>query len=459
MENQSIKVTVYIPSHNYGKYLGNAIESVLRQTITDWELIIIDDNSSDNTQEVMRLYEGHPSISIHRTDGIGLPAVCNFAIVKAKGEYVIRLDGDDVFDENILLVLSHYLDSHPEAALVFPDYYLMDEYGQIYAQERRERVYSENHMLDMPPNGACTLIRKSVMTEVNGYREDLGSQDGLDLWTKLIKNKKCFNVNLPLFYYRRHGENLTKDVQRILAARRQIKRDVIDQTLLSHRPIIGVIPIRKNYDFVPNLWSQKLNGRSLLSRDIEVCLSSTLLDYVVVACDDPEVEHIIAEYQEPRLKFFLREPQSTTRTASVAKTLEKIAEVYDPESRGITVLRYIQTPFVSKDTLEEAITTLALNEADSSSGVEAINAQVFRRGKFGLEPINRFGGFYSDFDIVYKDAMVCLATKNANLKRGSLTGSSIVSFEISAAESFFMISSKDLKIAQLIASKKILQTA
>ncbi len=448
------KISVYIPSHNYGKYLGDAIESVLRQSMKDWELIIVDDNSKDNTSEVMNLYQSYPNVSLFRTKGIGLPAVCNLAISKARGEYVIRLDGDDIFDDNILLVLAHYLDNHKEAALVFPDYFLINEYGEVFAQERRERVYSNNHMLDIPPNGACTMIRMSVFSEIEKYREDLGAQDGFDLWTRVIKKHKYSNVNIPLFYYRRHGENLTGDSQRILVARRQIKKDAVTGILVDFRPIIAVIPIRKNFDFIPSLWKEQINGKSLLQRDIEVCLKSNMFDYIVVASDDPEANEVLKSYADPRLKFFLRDTQGTFRSASIVPTLEKIAAKYDPNFLGVTVLRYIQTPFVSAETLEEAITSLAFNDADSASGVEVINTQVFRRRQYGLEPINRLGSFHTDFDVIYRDAMACLATRNRNLKNGSLTGPSIVSFEVSAPECFFMSNPQHLKIAQVIASQE-----
>lgn len=447
------KISVYIPSHNYGQYLSDAVESVLRQSMKDWELIIIDDNSKDNTSEIMNLYQGHSNIFLYKTNGIGLPAVCNLAISKARGEYIIRLDGDDIFDENILLVLSHYLDNHREAALVFPDYFLINEFGEIFAQERREQVYSHNHMLDIPPNGACTMIRMSLFSEIDKYREDLGAQDGFDLWTRVIKRHKYSNVNIPLFYYRRHGENLTSDSQRILVARRQIKKDAVTEILIDFRPIIAVIPIRKNYDFTPSLWKEQINGKSLLQRDIEVCLKSNMFDHIVVACDDVEANEVLKNYNDSRLKFYLRDPQGTFRSASIVSTLEKIAEKYDPNSLGITVLRYIQTPFVSAETLEEAITSLAFNDADSASGVEVINTQVFRRRRYGLEPINRLGSFHTDFDIIYRDAMACLATRNRNLKNGSLTGPSIVSFEVSAPECFFMSNAHHLKIAQLIAGQ------
>ncbi len=444
-------ITVYIPSHNYGRFLANAIDSVLRQTYENWELIVIDDASTDSTPDVMNLYRGHPQISLHRTEGIGLPAVCNFALSKAKGEYLIRLDGDDVFDENILLVLGTHLKQHPDVALVFPDYYLVDDFGEIFAHERRQRLYKDNHMLDMPPNGACTLIRKNVLEELDGYREDLGAQDGFDLWSRIRDKYKSANVNLPLFYYRRHGANLTTNTNRILAARRQIKKDAIREKLKSFLPVTAVIPCRRNYDFISDLWGREINGRSLLEKDIEVCLASEMIDKVVVACDNPDAENVVRKYNDDRLSFYLRDPKSTIRTASIVPTLEKIVRPFDPELKGITVLRYIQTPFVTTDTLDEAVTSLVMNGAESSYGVEALNTKLFRRTPHGLEALNRESPIYSDFDTIFRDSSTFTAVLNRNFARGSLTGASAVYFEVSAAECFFIDSEQDFKIAAMLA--------
>jgi glycosyltransferase involved in cell wall biosynthesis len=276
------RITVYVPSRNYGRFLGDAIESVLRQTVDDWELIVINDGSVDETAEVMNLYRGHPKISLHQTESIGLAAVCNFALARARGRYVIRLDGDDVFDENILLVLGNVLDRDSSVALVFPDYYLVDNFGEIFAQERRQRLYSVTHSFDLPPNGACTLVRADVLRDVGGYREDVNAQDGFDLWTKVATRYKCSNVNLPLFYYRRHGSNLTGDSQRIINARRQIKKDAVKERLAALRPILAVVPCRRNFDFTPDLWKQEIAGKTLLDRDLDVFLTSDLFDHVVV---------------------------------------------------------------------------------------------------------------------------------------------------------------------------------
>ncbi|NDG64030.1 MAG: glycosyltransferase family 2 protein, partial [Planctomycetes bacterium] len=310
------KFTVYVPSHNYGRFLSEAIESVLRQSVRDWELFVIDDGSSDDTPAVMKLYEAHPQIRLFSTGGIGLTAVCNLALLHAKGEYIIRLDGDDVFDENLLLVLGHVLDQNPTMALVFPDYYMVDPFGEIYSHERRKKMLVDNHNLDVPPHGACTMIRVTVLREVGGYREDLKAQDGFDLWSKIIERYKYTNVNLPLFYYRQHGENLTTNSQRIFIARRRIKMDFASEKLASCSPVIAVIPCRRNFDFVADLWNERIGGSTLLEREIEVCLSSRLFNHVVVASDNPLTEVTVRKYKDPRLSFVQRDAQSTIRSAS-----------------------------------------------------------------------------------------------------------------------------------------------
>jgi glycosyltransferase involved in cell wall biosynthesis len=444
------RITVYVASRNYGRFLADAIESVLRQTVNDWELIVIDDGSTDETSDVINLYRGHPNISAFRTEGIGLAGVCNLALSHARGRYLIRLDGDDVLDENILLVLGNMLDREPELALVFPGYYLVDAFGEIFAQERRKRLYAANHMLDLPPSGACTLIRASVLREVGGYREDVGAQDGLDLWTKVAARYKCANVDLPLFYYRRHGTNLTMDSQRIIDARRQIKRDAVKDRVAASGPIIAVIPCRRNFDFVDDLWKQKLGDKTLLERDIDVCLRSTLFDRIVVTCDNDEAGALVGKYDDPRLEFFLRDPQSTIRSESIVPTLEKIAQKFDPNFKGTIVMRYAQSPFVTIDTLEEAVTSLAMSDADASTGVEEIDQTVFRRTRYGLEALNNRGELRSDFDVIYRDVRTCIATRSRNLKKGSLLGNNIVSFIVSAAECFVIDSDHKLRIARLM---------
>jgi CMP-N-acetylneuraminic acid synthetase len=175
-----------------------------------------------------------------------------------------------------------------------------------------------------------------------------------------------------------------------------------------------------------------------------------MFDHIVVTSDNPETAEAVHRFSDPRLRFVLRDPKSTIRTASVVSTLEMIARDLDPELKGMTVLRYIQSPFVTVDTLEEAATSLAMNDADSATGVEEIEQTVFRRTPYGLEILNKRGQVRTDFDMIYRDVRTCVATRNRNFTNGSLLGSKIVSFIVSAAECFFIDSEHKLHIARVM---------
>ena len=210
------KVTVYIPTYNYGRYLKKSIESVLFQTMNEWELIIIDDGSTDNTQKILTEYSKNPRIKIIKQKNKGLLVSSNIALRLSNGEYIIRLDADDLLDENALLVMSNKLDSMQEIALVYPDYYTMDKNGEIIDIVRQRKIDVEMKLLDIAAHGACAMIRKKCLIEIGGYDEFYSCQDGYYTWLKFIKKYKVLNVNVPLFYYRQHPESLSKNKKKIL---------------------------------------------------------------------------------------------------------------------------------------------------------------------------------------------------------------------------------------------------
>lgn len=442
------KITVYIPSHNYGLFVKKSIDSVFSQTIENWELILINDGSSDNTQSIFEEYRHDPRVSIYKVEGLGLPKVSNLALNKAKGKYIIRLDGDDFFEENILLVLSNYLDRMTECALVFPDYYLIDEYENIYSHEWRRKINVQDKLLDEPPNGACTMVRTSVLKEVGGYRDDLGAQDGLDLWLKLKNKFKAINVNLPLFYYRRHGKNLTEQPIKIINARRALKKDRYRMAVNQIKPIIAVIPCREKYDFVENLWDQKINNKSLLELSIDRCVESNEFDYIVICADNRNVESTVLKYRDDkRVRFLYRDPSLTVLSKGIGETLKVVQQCYDANCSGILVIVYLQTPFVSKDTIEEAISSLVISESHSAFAVEEIRHDVFLKGENGLTVIkNNLNGCING-SMLYRDTSTCVAVLSSSIEELGLRGQKAVSFPVSTAESYFIRSKLDIDIA------------
>jgi glycosyltransferase involved in cell wall biosynthesis len=444
------KYTVYIPSHNYGRFLRDAVLSVFSQTVSDWELLLFNDGSDDDTLSIMRSFEAHPKIKIFDTGGIGLAKICNKATQAARGKYIIRLDGDDVFDKNILLVLGHALDRDDTLGLVFPDYYLVNAEGNVMGYEKREKLFSDLKKLDIPPHGACTMARVSAITEVGGYREDINAQDGYDLWSKIIQKFGSENVNLPLFYYRRHGRNLTTDTPRIFQARRQIKRELSKEKIRKVGPIIAVIPCRRNFDFVVDLWNVSLAGETLLDRQIKNSLKTDLYDHVVIISDNPATELTSKKYDDPKVKFILRESLETVTSKSIMTSLRQVMLKFDPEYNGITVIRYLQCPFLSNETVEEAINTLLMCESSSVIGVEELHSQVYKRSLNGLVPLNKTGEFRSDFDVLYRDLLCCTAIYNQNIQRKSFFGASTLNFILPSSEALAIDSLDKLELAKYL---------
>ncbi len=455
--SENVAISVYVPCHNYGSFLKEAVESVFRQSFKDWELIIIDDGSSDNTPDIIKLYSGAPNVKTIRTEGIGLPAVCNRAIAEANGKYIIRLDGDDVFDENILLVLHSYLENNPGTFMVFPDYYLMDQIGNIFSHERRRKLYEEDHILDMPPNGACILAQTALMREIGGYREDLGAQDGFDLWVRIRERYKCGNVNLPLFYYRRHYHNLTGasgESPVIKNARRQIKKDITREKIERNLPITAVVPVRKYFDFVENFWSEEIGGKSMLEHALDRLIGSELFDNIIVSSDEDSVQDVLKNYDDDRLAFHSRSFESTYRSAPLSELLNEILTPLDPDMNGVTVINYVQAPFLTRESVEEAIYTLLLADADAAISVEEFDDKNFYvKSAYGLQNMQFHRFQYLDGGIIYYDTNVCSAVRNINVRKGNIRGPRLTHYTITGPEGFFVGNEHNFEIAKLIAER------
>ena len=445
-----MKISVYIISHNYGKFVLQAIKSVINQTYSNWELILVDNSSTDNTLEIFKKFKKHKKVKIISLTNKNFPQACNIAVKKASGEYVIRLDGDDYFDHNILKVFSGYLEKNKKTALLFSDYFFISSDNKIISYEWTEKKGNNKHKI-LPPNGACCLIRKRFLKEVGFYREDLGAQDGLDIYFKLKKKYRIHNINLPLFYYRRHSNNLTNKELKIFSARRAIKKDNL-KFKKKFSPIILIIPCRKYFDFVKNLWAQKLDGKTLLERDLEMCCKSDVIDHIVVISDTNEVLKIVSNFKkkDKRISFIKRNMQDTNRKTSILFSLKNIIKKMDPKLSGVVILRYIQTPFVTHFTLEEALSTIVLANATSSIGIESIKNEIFFRKKENLTSLNYKQTNQINKQEFYKDTTTCLAFKSKNIENNSLTGNRVVGFEVTSAESFFISSSNDLKVANTL---------
>ena len=122
MTGHNFKITIYIPSHNYARYLSQSVESVISQSFNDWFLYIIDEGSTDDTLSIAkRFQESHPDKIkvIHNKEPLGLQKVANKVLSLSNSKYMMRLDADDWLDENALSCMINKLEKIKMLELFF----------------------------------------------------------------------------------------------------------------------------------------------------------------------------------------------------------------------------------------------------------------------------------------------------------------------------------------------------
>lgn len=393
----SPRVSVIVTAHNYAEYLRECLDSVLKQTFDDFELVVVDDGSTDETPKILRDYSyEHPdTVRVITLDGKGLPTACNEGIAASEGEYVIRLDADDYFDENILSVEASYLDANPDVDLVYPDYYTIDNDGNILNHVRLPKVGEEVKLLDRSPLAAGAMYRKSAWKELGGYNESLDYQEDYDFWIRFVTQFEVYNVNLPLMYYRQHGDSMSTNFAERMNARRDVKRSFVSEKLDStDRKVLGVIPARCESRFDPedgeidNLALTEIDGRPLLEYSIREAFQSDHIDRLIVSTEDEEIAEVATGLGAD--VPFLREDELSSPTTQLSEVIDSLLdqlhrdEGYDPDT--VAVLPYV-TPLRTAEQIDEAIDTQLMFSVDSVLSVYENKQFLWRPGKYGLEPL------------------------------------------------------------------------
>jgi hypothetical protein len=212
------RVSVVIPTYNRASYLIEAVESVLAQTYRDFEVIVIDDGSTDNTPEVASGFP--PEVKYFRQENQGQSASRNRGIKLAQGEYTIFLDSDDVLLENTLQKSVTFLDEHPEAGFCGGQFYTIDENGRPLRQKKprgpratfiRAGKDEITHLL-VGTGGmhlSTVLIRRSCFEEVGLFDTSLPMSEDWDMWIRLSKKFSVGHLAEPMAKIRFHSQNIT----------------------------------------------------------------------------------------------------------------------------------------------------------------------------------------------------------------------------------------------------------
>ena len=216
---QCPKVSVVIPAYNHERYVGQAVQSVLGQTFPDFELIIINDGSTDHTEEEILKFNDD-RIRYYSQPNRGLSATLNRGIDMAQGEYFSFLPSDDlIFPEKIEAQLKEFQTGGPELGLVFSRQTVVDAKGNEITDDpiigwfdvsyrTKEEIFPalfERNFLAAP----TFMGRKACFEKVGFFDESLQYCQDYDMWLRMLKYYDVRIVDRPLLRYRWHGENLT----------------------------------------------------------------------------------------------------------------------------------------------------------------------------------------------------------------------------------------------------------
>lgn len=212
----SVLVSVVMPVYNSQEFLEEAIESVLEQTYTNWELIIVDDGSPDSSYEIAEKYQQKDTrIVLHKQKNGGPSSARNTAVSLAKGELIAMLDPDDVMFPNRLQEQVEFLDQYPEVSIVSclcnyvdrNNRILGTNYTDILTIEDCHRYLRENKIIFCLHSGA-TMYREAFL-KVGGYKEEVFYTQDLDLWNRMAETGYNLVVTPKILVnYRIHGGSI-----------------------------------------------------------------------------------------------------------------------------------------------------------------------------------------------------------------------------------------------------------
>lgn len=256
------KVSVIMGIYNCANEISDAIDSILNQTFQDWELIMCDDGSSDNTYEIATVYANKfNNIKIYRNErNMGLNYTLNRCLQYAKGEYIARMDGDDISISDRFEKEVEFLDSHPEYAIVSTPMIYFDENGEFGVGSASGEANRKTFSKGTPFAHAPAMVRREAFETVGGYSvapKYLRVEDW-HLWVKMYaKGYKGYNLPEPLYKMRdnRAATNRRKFKYRLnemrvsVFATKTLKLPCWHYIYAFRSPILGLLP-KKLYEIL-----------------------------------------------------------------------------------------------------------------------------------------------------------------------------------------------------------------
>ena len=234
------KVSVLMPTYNYARYLPFAIRSVLSQSFSDLELIIVDDCSTDGSREIIEEWERFDDrvVTVYHDKNRGLAAARNSGLAVSSGEFIAFCDSDDIWLENKLEVQMDALRMAPEVGILHSDGAIIDCHGRLTGElfsglyHRKGQLLSGALLEELcQRNFLCVptvIVRREAIRFAGGFDVSLRSLEDWVCWTKISSKYSFWYIDDVLAYYRIHGESLSSNSRRMACSRIEALRILFD---------------------------------------------------------------------------------------------------------------------------------------------------------------------------------------------------------------------------------------
>jgi glycosyltransferase involved in cell wall biosynthesis len=203
------KISVIMSVYNGEKYLGEAIESVLGQTFTDFDFIIVNDGSTDGSLEIIQSYHDERIRVMNNESNLGLTKSLNKAIKESGGEYIARQDADDIslpdrFGEQV-----RFLEKHQEVALLGTSVYRIDSNGKTIGKMiMLARPTMKDLLRGNQFNHGSVMFRRRLLDDVDGYNDLFRYVQDYELWLRIARHHEVRNLTRILYKLRVHNQNV-----------------------------------------------------------------------------------------------------------------------------------------------------------------------------------------------------------------------------------------------------------
>jgi len=232
--NENKTVSVLMPIYNVEKYLAEAIQSILDQTFADFELILLDDGSTDKSGEIAQSFIDNRIIYHLNEKNLGVANNLNIGLKMAKGKYIARMDGDDISLPERLQIQIDFLESHPDVDLCSCGLEMFGNENTVWIRDTDPEKVKITMIFYSPILHATSVWRKEAFESHQlFYNQEAFPAEDYDLWARAIFYCRMVNIPQVLYRYRIHGIQVTKTDHRAAERDRTIKLEYLRKALPS----------------------------------------------------------------------------------------------------------------------------------------------------------------------------------------------------------------------------------